>query len=130
DGHLVNRPREGAARTAAHRRADPKLVVVDHRRPSRGAGKIPIAVDGLAVDVTPDRFRLAKGVGHGHVMPAAIGGEPQLRIPAMKLGRLIAVRRAAEQKAQPGRTRNAAQAERVVLVVPGESGIASTSLTN
>src|SRR5262249_39700657 len=139
DGHFVDQAVERACLRAPQRRADPHLVVVDHRRLIARPPHVPLPVDFLPVDVTADALALPECVGDRDVVPTRTFQEAGIRGPAVPvlfgllvLGRAIVL--IAEQKADGRRARAAvgyaAQPQGVVLILLRKTFVPRASLAD
>ena len=116
DRQFINPPRELRARRAAHRTADPYLVIVHDRRARRSPAHVPRALHFLAIDPAAYALRLAKFVSQHDMMPRlarlkSARGRPA--VPSFFPGVLAVV----EDEARACEAALPAQAQRPVLVV-------------
>ena len=120
DRDLVDLAVKRGVELAAHRRADPQIVVIHHGGGVRFSAHVPHARDDLAVNVAAETVAFAERVRHRDMMPARVRREARLGGPAMPVRirgvgrfRRIAV---AKQERQPRFAGLFAQSQRVVLI--------------
>ena len=72
NGQTIQRTLQTVARVAALRRADPNVVIVDHRSLCGGTIHAPHPLGGRSVNPSTHRVGLTKLIRQSHMMPAGL----------------------------------------------------------
>ena len=114
---IIDRTMKRVSGITAHRRSDPKFVIVNDGGPIGGAAHVPCSFHQLSIDVTTNRFWTAESIRHRDVVPVPVGTKSGLAGPAMPIGGMSVAFLAAEEKTGTGVAFDASQTQRVVLIV-------------